>query len=71
MHHIRTDNLAVHKPIMELEEAHMRLNRIPKRIITDGVIKNVYDDVSNIKDANEEEDWCATCIFVIFTTTTL
>lgn len=56
---------------MELEEAHMRLNRIPKRIITDGVNKNIYDDVSNIKDANEEEDWCATCIFVIFTTKTL
>ena len=34
MYHIRPANAAVHKPVMELEEAHIRLNHVPKRIIT-------------------------------------
>ena len=62
VYHIRPENPIIHKPTMELEEAHIRLNHIPKRIITEGVKKNIYEDVSDIKDANEEEDWCPTCI---------
>ena len=63
MYHIRPANAAVHKPIIELEETHIRLNHIPKRIITAGVKRNIYEDVSDIKHTNKEEDWCATYIY--------
>ncbi|KAK5961503.1 uncharacterized protein PWA37_001364 [Arxiozyma heterogenica] len=62
VYHIRPENPVVHKSTMELEEAHIRLNHIPKRIITERAKKNIYEDVSIIKDTNKEEDWCATFI---------
>lgn len=63
MYYIKPENSVVHKPSMELEEAYIRLNNIPKWIITEGVKKNIYKDVSIIKDTNEEDNWYATFIF--------